>query len=1119
MSLSNVTIPLSARSHFLQKLSSSHAQNILYIANQEDEAAQYYNEVKFFNPSIDVKYLQAWDTVPYDKASPHSDIMSSRCKILCDLALSNKPALIITSAKAVLQKIPPASYLVSSMLDIYTGMKETSENLSKFLVSNGFVRTAAAVDFGDFAVKGCILDIVTEKAQGYRIEFAWDRIESIRIFDTQSQISFQKIDRFKLYPASEVMLSEENVARFRSAFLKSFGVNHANSPLYEAVAAMRKFPAVEYLMPLFFDECVNILDYIKSPIILTDYLFKAALAEETETINSFFNARTESNRTKSSMFSFYFTLPPKLLWLTGEELYKSTDFTELQIGEGESYQSVPNFNLESQMEGFYALDLLKSFLNNHNDKRIYFCCTSNAAVERMSHILESYEYKTNKIEKIEEASDGLINIIAFNLKAGFIADNQIFLTEQDLFGKKIKVTQGARKQFQSIVSEMDNFAENDFVIHQDHGIGQFLGVETLEIENRKHDCIKLLYADSDKLYIPVENIDVLKKYGSEEAKLDKLGASSWQQRKARTKGRIRDIAEKLMKIAASRKLIDCEPTEINLSSYEQFCNKFEFTETEDQLNAIADIEEDLKSGHPFDRLICGDAGFGKTEVAMRASFLVTSNSNRKQVAVIVPTTILCRQHYINFIERFVGFDLNIRQLSRLTTNAEISRIKHGLADGSVDIVVGTSALLGKDIKFHNLGMLVVDEEQHFGVAQKERIKELRHGVHILSMSATPIPRTLQMALLGIKSMSLIATPPVDRLDVRTSILQFDPVIIKDALEREQQRGGRSFYVAPRIKDLGNIEEFLRQYLPNQKYVIAHGGMAPSIIDKAMQEFYEGKFDILLSTTIVASGIDIPPANTIIIHHAEMLGLSELYQLRGRVGRGKTRGHAYLTLHPQKMPTKNALKRLEVMQTLDSLGAGFSIASSDMDIRGFGNLVGEEQAGHVREVGVELYQEMLQDAVLKLANQALEEDKFSPNINLGLSISIPEEYVNDSTLRIGLYKRIANFSTEEELMDFENELIDRFGPIPPDARNLLKTIQIKNLCKALNIEKFDSGPKGFLLKFRNCPVEVEQKIMRYIAAYPRHTKLKANNQMVVIQDTSREHIINESIALLCNLGGM
>ncbi|HEX2256879.1 MAG TPA: transcription-repair coupling factor, partial [Afifellaceae bacterium] len=609
--------------------------------------------------------------------------------------------------------------------------------------------------------------------------------------------------------------------------------------------------------------------------------------------------------------------------------------------------------------------------------------------------------------------------------------------------------------------------------------------------------------------------DLLTRYGSEgtEVELDRLGGVGWQNRKARLKKRIRDMAEALIKTAAARTLRKAPEFRAPTGLYGEFSARFPFEETEDQEAAIEAALDDLASGRPMDRLVCGDVGFGKTEVALRAAFVAAMEG--RQVAVVVPTTLLARQHARTFIERFRGLPINIGQASRLVAAAELARVKKGLADGTVDIVIGTHALLGKTIEFRDLGLLIIDEEQHFGVRHKERLKELRANVHVLTLTATPIPRTLQLALTGVRDLSLIATPPVDRLAVRTFIAPFDPLTVREALLRERLRGGQAFYVVPRIADLPEVETFLKEQVPEARVAVAHGQMAASRLDEVMNAFYDGQYDVLLSTTIVESGLDIPTANTLIVHRADMFGLAQLYQLRGRIGRSKQRAYALFTVPPSAKMTATAERRLKVLQSLDTLGAGFQLASHDLDIRGAGNLLGEEQSGHIKEVGFELYQQMLEEAVasLRAGDEAVEEERWSPQITIGMAVMIPEEYVPDLQLRMSLYRRLAELDDAEAIDAFAAELVDRFGPLPDEVDHLLKIVFIKALCRRANVEKVDAGPKGVVVGFRGNEFANPAGLVRHIGEQGSMAKIRPDQRVVFIRDWARPEDRLKGVAAL------
>ncbi|MGA1613183.1 MAG: transcription-repair coupling factor, partial [Lutimaribacter sp.] len=694
-----------------------------------------------------------------------------------------------------------------------------------------------------------------------------------------------------------------------------------------------------------------------------------------------------------------------------------------------------------------------------------------------------------------------LHLAVWALEQGYETAAMTVISEQDVLGDRLIRAPKKRRKADNFLTEAQSLAAGDLVVHVDHGVGRFLGLEVVTAAGAAHECLLLEYAEGAKLYLPVENIELLSRFGHEEGLLDRLGGGAWQAKKARLKERIREMAERLIRVAAERELRSAPMLEPAHHAWEAFSARFPYQETDDQLRAIEDVLADLSSGRPMDRLICGDVGFGKTEVAMRAAFVAAMAG--LQVAVIAPTTLLARQHFKSFAERFRSFPLEVRALSRFVSTKEANATREGMARGTVDVVVGTHALLAKGVSFKNLGLLIIDEEQHFGVAHKERLKQLRSDVHVLTLTATPIPRTLQLSLSGVRDLSIIGTPPVDRLAIRTYVSEFDAVTIREALLREHYRGGQSFYVVPRITDLPEIETFLREQVPEVSYVVAHGQMAAGELDDRMNAFYDGKFDVLLATTIVESGLDIPTANTMIVHRSDMFGLSQLYQIRGRVGRSKTRAYAYLTTKPRAKLTPAAEKRLRVLGSLDTLGAGFALASQDLDIRGAGNLLGEEQSGQMRDVGYELYQQMLEEAIAKIRTGELEGlsdagDAWAPQLNLGVPVLIPEDFVPDLDVRLGLYRRLSNLHSKVELEGFAAELIDRFGKLPKEVNTLLLVVRIKDMCKRAGISKLDAGPKGATLQFHNDSFASPQGLVEFIQAQNGLAKVK-DNKIVVRRD--------------------
>jgi transcription-repair coupling factor (superfamily II helicase) len=733
--------------------------------------------------------------------------------------------------------------------------------------------------------------------------------------------------------------------------------------------------------------------------------------------------------------------------------------------------------------------------------------------ERLANLLRENKVPAQAVEDWAAARKlpaGVVALAVYGVERGFIGpvgepSLAIALTgEQDLLGERIARPPRRRKRADQFIADATEIAEGDLVVHQDHGIGRYDGLSAIEVSGAPHDCLRLIYDGGDKLFLPVENIELLSRFGSDSAgvALDKLGGASWQNRKAKAKQRIADMAGQLIRVAAERQMKEAPLATPPEGAWDEFCARFPFAETDDQLRAIGDVLEDLASGRPMDRLICGDVGFGKTEVALRAAFVVAMTG--VQVAVVVPTTLLSRQHFRTFSARFEGLPIKVAQLSRMVTAKEAQQVKAGLADGSINIVVGTHALLAKGIEFADLGMVIVDEEQHFGVSHKERLKSLKADVHVLTLTATPIPRTLQLALTGVREMSVIATPPVDRLAVRTFIMPFDAVVAREAIQRERFRGGQIFCVVPRLEDLPKMATRLAEIVPEARTVQAHGRLSPTELERVMTEFGDGKYDILLATNIVESGLDMPAVNTLIIYRADMFGLAQLYQLRGRVGRGKQRGYAYLTWPASQRLSIAAEKRLAVMQTLDNLGAGFTLASHDLDIRGAGNLLGDEQSGHVREVGIELYQQMLEEAVANLkAGQGRRSDAedrdWTPQINLGLPVLIPENYVADLPVRLGLYRRIGGLAGEAEVEAMAAELADRFGPLPPEVENLLQVVLIKHHCRQAGVEKLDAGPKGIVATFRRNNFANPAGLVNWVTAQKGLVKLRPDHKLAMVRE--------------------
>ncbi|WP_108680622.1 transcription-repair coupling factor [Methyloceanibacter sp. wino2] len=1093
---------------------------ILHVARDGQRAATLEEAIRFFAPDVRVLNFPAWDSVPYDRVGPNAEIVADRIEALSALAARQDgdaaPLVLLTSVNAVLQRVPPRAFIEASSLNLRAGNVLNMGKLVERLESAGYVRTGTVTDAGQYAVRGGILDLFPPGGQPVRLDFFGDTLESIRAFNPETQRTESRIEAIDFLPMSEVALTPEVRSGFRQRYVELFGTVKGDDPLYEAISAGQQHQGMEHWLPLFHERLDTLFDYLPGAVVTLDPLSDDARESRLEQVTDHHDARSEALERKAFGAPPYHPVPADSMFLTESEWQGllsaaphviAFDTFERPEGDGATIVSYGgrqgrSFAPERQTEGANVFDAVVAHTKKliAAKKVVVVACWSTGARERLAALLAEHGLDgTVRVETFPDAvaaPHDLVAVAVLPLETGFESPGLAVIGEQDILGDRL-VRKQRKPKASDALTEASSLAVGDLVVHADHGIGRFVGLSTIEAAGEPHDCLELHYQGNDKLYLPVENIELLTRYGSDETNvvLDKLGGVAWQSRKAKLKQRIRDMAEKLIKVAAMRELRTAPSLAPPDGTYEEFAARFPYEETEDQMTSINAVLDDLASGRPMDRLVCGDVGFGKTEVALRASLVAVLAG--KQVAVVVPTTLLARQHYNTFVERFRGFPVRIAQASRLVTGKELNATKEGLKKGDIDIVIGTHALLGKSIDFADLGLLIIDEEQHFGVKHKERLKELREDVHVLTLSATPIPRTLQLAMSGVREMSLIATPPVDRLAVRTYVSPFDPMTLREALLRERFRGGQTFFVVPRISDLDEAGAFLQEHVPELRVARAHGQMSSTELDDVMNAFYDRQYDVLLSTTIVESGLDIPSANTLIVYRADRFGLAQLYQLRGRVGRSKIRAYAYFTIPADARITPAAQKRLKVLQSLDTLGAGFILASHDLDLRGAGNLLGEEQSGHIREVGFELYQSMLEEAVaaLREGEGATIEDQWSPRINLGTSVLIPDAYVPDLQVRLGLYRRLSGVETQEAIEAFAAELIDRFGPLPDEVRHLLDVVEIKGLCRQANVEQIDAGPKGLVVAFRNNEFANPEGLMRMISKYARKTKVQPDQKLV------------------------
>jgi transcription-repair coupling factor (superfamily II helicase) len=1110
----------------LAKASAGTPAVLIHVAIDDAAMARMSALLAFFAPNVDVLPFPAWDCLPYDRSSPHAEIVSRRIATLAALAgkPGTKPRAVVTTVNALLQRLPPPETFSETVFTLQKGGRIDLDQLMSFLAADGYHRTDTVMEAGEYALRGGIVDLFAAgESVPVRIDLFGDEVESIKTFDPNTQRTSGALESLALRPVSEVLLTPASIALFREGYREACGPG-VNDPLYEAISAGHRHTGLEHWLPLFYERLVTLAEYAPDAVVSLDPDLEAARDARLEEIREYFDARASVSGGKGSALTAesepYHPLPPDRLYLTAEQwtgmLGSRTRlaFSPFAAAAGRGIDAEGrlgrNFADARVNPDVNVLDAVKKRIADERQagRRVLIATYSNGARERIQHLLTGHGMRNlNSVAdwgEVASLETGNVAFAILGLEKGWVTRELALITEEDIFGERLVRPPRARRKSDAFLRDAAALNVGDLVVHEDHGIGRYDGLITIHAAGAAHDCLRVIYDGNDKLFVPVENIEVLSRYGEDQGtvSLDKLGGVAWQSRKAKLKQRLRDMAAELLKIAAARKLAKAEVLTCPPGTYDEFAARFPYHETEDQLHAIADTLADLASDRPMDRLVCGDVGFGKTEVALRAAFV--SAMAGAQVAVVTPTTLLCRQHYETFLERFKGFPVRIVQLSRLTTPKDAQKIKEDLAAGKVDIVIGTHALLAKSIKFGRLGLLIVDEEQHFGVAHKERLKQLRTNVHILTLTATPIPRTLQLALTGVKDMSLIATPPVDRLAVRTFVLPYDPIVVKEAIRRERFRGGQCFYVCPKIKDLAAVMDELKTLISDIRVVAVHGQMPATDIEDVMTRFYNGQYDILLATNIIESGLDLPNVNTLFIHRSDMFGLAQLYQLRGRVGRGKRRAYAYLTIPPGRKLADTAARRLQVMESLDALGAGFTLASHDLDIRGAGNLLGEEQSGHIKEVGIELYQNMLEETVAELKSAPGEVvGHWSPQIALSVPVLIPETYVKDLPVRLALYRRIAEAEDPAASESFAAELTDRFGAPPVEVENLLKVVTLKALCRRAGIERVEAGPKGATIALRENKFANPAGLVKLINDSAGTVKLRPDHHLVFQRAWSNE----------------
>ena len=1062
------------------------------------EATQF---LEFLKPSDwDILNFPNWDCLPYDRISPSKENAAQRLNSLCALSGENKKNVcIVTTVAALIQRLPPPTILQNRTLELSVGQTIDVSNVTQFLQSNGYERSEVVTLAGHYAVRGGLIDVFPPGvAHPVRLDFFGDELETLKQFDVETQRTLENQPSLRLLPSTEVFITQTTQEEFRKRYRQAFGIEATKDPLYEAVSEKRFFPGQEHWLPYFYPRMVDFLTYASNAVLLLPESIQQVVDRQLDQITDHFQSR--SNLQKGSDGSTYRPINPQDLYMDWKELLGRLQdvpqiyYTPLKNPKGMEWGYAPSVIFESTTK----INVLKKL---GAEKRVIVTGRSEGHLDHIKNYLQDHEI-TN-VSRISHVFDikkknGFF-LVQCPLIQGFQTDEMLFISGDEVLGRTLQATPSKRKKVSSLF-EIVNFQLGELLVHRDYGVALYSGLKNIKAGGAAHDCIQLEYDRGDILYVPVENMELLSFYGSagDRPSLDRLGGGNWELKKAKAKKRIQDIAKKLVELAARRQEKESPAFVLDKALYHEFCRAFPYVETEDQAQAIQEIIHDLAQEKPMDRLLCGDVGFGKTEVALRAAFAAVQAGY--QVALVCPTTLLCGQHLQTFKRRFDPFHMRVEGLSRLQTSSKSQKIYTALEEGSIDIIVGTHALLSPKIKFKNLGLVIVDEEQHFGVKQKEHLKNLVEEVHVLSMSATPIPRSLQMAVSGIRELSIIATPPVDRLAVHTFVSPYDDITVREAILREFHRGGQVFYVCPRVADLERVFDQLSKLVPEVKMAIGHGGMLPEQLARTMQGFEDHAFDVLLATNIVESGLDIPNANTLIVHRSDLFGLSQLYQLRGRVGRSKARGYAYFTFTPDKLLTDNALKRLEVIQSLEGLGGGFSLASRDMDIRGMGNLVGEEQSGHVKEVGISLYHHMLEEAILEHKQgvpQKLEKT-WTPQIHVGLDVLIPEAYIWDLNLRLSFYRRLSELEMREEADDLMDEMMDRFGPLPQEILNLFHVVHMKNLCKKLHIHKIEVGPKGVLVSFFEDQCPYVQVLLDFMSLHGGSLRLRPDHKLVILK---------------------
>lgn len=1112
---------------FLEEIARRKENITVFVGKNLEHITSLAEELAWLNPDLNVHIFPVWDVQPYDRLSADGHIQAQRVRALSALKKGD-PCIILTTVNALSIKVPDLEHL-PEVRHVVSGSTLDREELIAHLVHCGYMNVGTVMEAGEFSVRGSFLDIfIPTEENPVRLDFFDDELESIKAFDPSTQRTLEDVQSIEVRAVGEMILNEQVINTFRKNYREQFP-NGLDDPLYKEISAGRLHDMMGHYLPLFFETALKCLLELlpQGSTVITHPMADEAMKARTEEINEAYDSRLNFlHEAKKGSDDIYRPIKREFLYLSDrywsdiKAVHQFISIEDFDVLDGEEQDDIhvdlPAQNLllaGGDHVGNTRFDRALSLVKKAREQGLSVLLTAftPSALTRIEgalkdkgfdHLPYAKTFTSFKKSKALQLGVAPLSWGVENREDGFM-----ILTEQDIFGEKNnRPVRKKKRKAEEVISHFSELEVGSLIVHDNHGIGRFEGLLTMDISGETQDFVHLTYDGGDRLYVPVVSMDLLSKYGgdAEETKLDKLGGVAWQARKAKVKEDLMAMAGDLISVAAKRKTRKGHRYSQPDGLYDEFCAGFPYVPTSEQLAAVEDVENDMYSDRAMDRLVVGDVGFGKTEVAMRSAFLAAADG--KQVALIVPTTLLARQHFENFAKRFEGFPMTVKLLSRFVTGKQKKETLDGMANGAVDIVIGTHALLSESVKFKDLGLMIVDEEQRFGVGHKEKLKAMKSNVDVLTLTATPIPRTLQMSLSGLRSLSMITTPPVDRLAVRSYVMKFDKKTIREAILREIFRGGQVFVVTPRVDGLEKLADQLSELVPEAKIRTAHGQMPKDALDRTMTDFYDNKFNVLVATTIIESGIDVPRANTLIVHKADRFGLAQLYQIRGRVGRSKVRAYAYFLL-PQNHMSDDAVKRLKILQRLEGIGAGFTLASYDMDIRGAGNILGKQQSGQVKEVGFELYNKMLHEAVAEVKARKSGEvhehgEAFSPTLNLGLTFLIPENYVPDLTTRMALYRRLSAVTTTEELEDMRDELLDRFGSerggrgLPAEVEALLHVVHIKNQCRKLNIEKVDVGPKGVVISLFNKTFPNPTNLMMYIQNNVGVVSLKPDQRIVI-----------------------